>query len=255
MELFDSHCHLDLPQFDADRNAVLARMAQVGVTRAMVVAVDLEHLDQLQALSDAHPGFGFSLGLHPNHEVDKEPDAASLLALARQYPTISAIGETGLDYFRHQVEPALQQQRLRAHLAAADALNLPVIIHMREADADTLRILRQERPASGVMHCFSSDWAAAEAALDLGLHISFSGNVTFKRNDELRQVATKVPLERLLIETDSPYLAPMPLRGKRNEPSFVRHVAEAIASARGMAVAELAEVTTSNAIRLFGGKI
>ncbi|MDX8408494.1 MAG: TatD family hydrolase [Mariprofundales bacterium] len=254
MELFDSHCHLDFPQFDEDRDAVLTRMADAGVTRAMVVSVDLDHMDRLQALSDAHIGFGFSLGLHPNHELEQEPDAAALLALARRYPAIAAIGETGLDYFRHRVEPTLQQQRLHAHLEVAGELKLPVIIHMREADEDTLKILRQEQPASGVMHCFSSGWQAAEAALDLGMHISFSGNVTFKRNDELRQVAARVPLEHLLIETDSPYLAPMPRRGKRNEPSFVRHVADCIADVRGMDVTELAAATTANAKNLFGVK-
>ncbi|RMH53024.1 MAG: TatD family deoxyribonuclease [Zetaproteobacteria bacterium] len=252
MELFDSHCHLDFPHFDGDRDQVVARMKEAGVTRAMVVSVDLDHMERLQAFCAGYAGFGFSLGLHPNHEVEREPDVADLRSLAAAHPAVRAIGETGLDYFRHRVDPALQQQRFRAHLEAAGMLDLPVIIHMREADADTLAILREVRPQRGVMHCFSSGMAEAEAALELGLHISFSGNVTFKRNQALREVAARVPLDRLLIETDSPFLAPEPYRGQRNEPAFVRRVAEVVAEARGMAPEELARATTKNAMKLFG---
>ncbi len=252
MELFDSHCHLDFPHFDDDRDAVIARMTEAGVRRALLVAVDLDHMERLRTVAATSPGFAFTLGLHPNHEVAREPDLEALLALARSYPEIVAIGETGLDYFRHRVAPEVQRQRFRAHLETAAELELPVVIHMREADDDTLAILREMRPASGVMHCFSSGMAEAEQALELGLHISFSGNVTFKRNEELRAVAAVVPPDRLLIETDSPYLAPVPRRGERNEPSFVRHVAEVVARSRGMDVERLATVTTENAKALFG---
>jgi len=251
MELFDSHCHLDFPHFDEDRTQILARMNAAGVNRALLVAVDLDHMERLQACCRSHHGLVFSLGLHPNHEVEQEPDAASLLALARRYPEIVAIGETGLDYFHHRVEPQLQQQRFRHHLTVAATLGVPVIVHMRDADEDTLTILREQPPASGVMHCFSSGMAVAEAALALGMHISFSGNVSFKRNDDLREVAASIPLERLLIETDSPYLAPVPMRGKRNEPAFVAHVAQTVADVRGMTVEAVAAATTANARRLF----
>jgi len=227
-------------------------MAEQGVTRAVVVAVDLDHMDRLQACCSGYVGYHFSLGLHPNHEVVNEPDAASLLALAKQYPELVAIGETGLDYFHHRVDPALQQQRFRAHLAVASELQLPVIIHMRDADDDTLEILRECAPVCGVMHCFSSDMNAAQSSLDVGMYISFSGNVTFKRNDSLRAVAAQIPLDRLLIETDSPYLAPVPMRGKRNEPSFVAHVAKVVAEVRSISMESLAAATTSNAQRLFG---
>jgi len=252
MALFDSHCHLDLSHFDEDREQVLARMAKVGVSRALLVAIDLDHMDRLRACCHGKTGFSFSMGLHPNHEVAEEPDKASLLALAKEYSEIVAIGETGLDYFRHRVDPEVQQQRFRAHLEVAAQLQLPVIIHMRDADADTLAILREYQPICGVMHCFSSTLEVAEQALSFGMHISFSGNVTFKRNDALRTVANQVPLERLLIETDSPYLAPVPMRGKRNEPTFVAHVAAVVAEAREITLEALAEATTENGRRLFG---
>ncbi len=251
MALFDSHCHLDFPHFDDDRTQVVARMAEAGVGGALLVSVDLDHMERLQSCCREYPGFSYSLGLHPNHEVEREPDQQTLLALARRYPEIVAIGETGLDYFRHRVDPEVQKRRFRAHIETAQALRLPVIIHMRDADADTLAILREYQPVCGVMHCFSSTMAAAEEALGFGMYISFSGNVTFKRNDALREVAKAVPLGRLLIETDSPYLAPVPMRGKRNEPTFVAHVAARIAETRGIPVAELAAATTANAKALF----
>ncbi|MDX8412664.1 MAG: TatD family hydrolase [Mariprofundales bacterium] len=251
MTMFDSHCHLDFPQFDDDREQVMARMTQQGIAQAVLVAVDLDHMDRLQACCSGHDGYHFSLGLHPNHEVVDEPDVAALLALAQRYPEIVAIGETGLDYFHHRVDPTVQQSRFRAHLTAAAALQLPVIVHMREADGDTLDILDEFSPVCGVMHCFSSDMKTAQRALDLDMYISFSGNVTFKRNNGLREVAAQIPLERLLIETDSPYLAPVPMRGKRNEPTFVAHVAKVVAEARAMTVESLAAATTTNAQRFF----
>ncbi|PIW47877.1 MAG: DNAase [Zetaproteobacteria bacterium CG12_big_fil_rev_8_21_14_0_65_54_13] len=251
--LFDSHCHVDFHHFDDDRDAVFERMQQQGVTRLLAVSVELEQTPRLQALVAARDNVWFSVGVHPNHEVDSEPSEEELIRLAA-HPRCVAIGETGMDLFRHHVDPALQQSRFRTHIRAAHRLNKPVIVHMRDADEVTLRVLAEENIAGcgGIMHCFSSSWPAAKQALDMGMSISFSGNVTFKRNDALRDVARQVPDELLLIETDSPYLAPMPMRGKRNEPGFVRHVAECLAEVRGVSLERLAEQTTANAMRRFG---
>ncbi|RMH62944.1 MAG: TatD family deoxyribonuclease [Zetaproteobacteria bacterium] len=251
MVLVDSHCHLDFPHFDDDRDQVVSRMHSAGVRGIVAVAVELEQNARLQRLCAQYENVWFSTGVHPNHEVQHEPTVAQLVRQAT-HPRCVAVGETGLDYFRHRVPAEVQQVRLRTHLAAAAATGKPVIIHMREADDDVLRVLREEGvPAGGVMHCFSSTRETAAAALDLGMHISFSGNVTFKRNEALREVAAYVPLDRLLVETDAPYLAPVPHRGKRNEPTMVRHVAQCVAEARGMAVEALAEATTRNACALF----
>jgi len=251
MRLVDTHCHVDFHHFDDDREAVFERYAEAGGDWLVAVSVELEALPRLFALAESRPNVWCSVGVHPNHETDEEPDEARLIELAR-HPKCVAIGETGMDFFRHTVPAGTQEARFRAHIRAAKALDLPVIVHMREADADTLRVLAEEEAPKGVMHCFSSDWEAARRALDLGMHISFSGNVTFKRNETLREVASRVPLERLLIETDAPYLAPAPMRGKRNEPAFVCHVAECVAEVRGMAAEELAEACADNAARLFG---
>ncbi|OIP99267.1 MAG: DNAase [Zetaproteobacteria bacterium CG2_30_46_52] len=252
MQLFDSHCHIDFKHFDDDRDEVFSRMREAGVSRIVAVSVELEQTPRLTQLVESREGVWFSVGVHPNHEVTSEPTLDALVALSAHAKCV-AIGETGMDFFRHHVEPELQEVRFRTHMQAAHKVNKPVIVHMRDADSDTLRILKDEDVAGcgGIMHCFSSGWAAASQALDMGMSISFSGNVTFKNNHELREVAAKVPLESILIETDSPYLAPMPNRGKRNEPTFVRHVVECIAEVRGMALAELAEVSTANALKRF----
>ncbi|WP_018295404.1 TatD family hydrolase [Mariprofundus ferrooxydans] len=251
--LFDSHCHVDFHHFDEDRDAVFERMREQGVTRVLAVSVELEQTPRLEALVAARDNVWFSVGVHPNHEVDVEPTEDELIRLAA-HPRCVAIGETGMDFFRHHVDPAVQQARFRTHIRAAHKVSKPVIVHMRDADEATLDILRQENIAGcgGIMHCFSSSWSAAQQALDMGMSISFSGNVTFKRNDELRQVARQVPDDMLLIETDAPYLAPMPMRGKRNEPAYVRHVAECLSEVRGVSLATLAEQTTANAMRRFG---
>ncbi len=250
--LFDSHCHLTFPQFDEDRDEAFVRMAEAGVKGCVVVAVDLEHIADLQQLAEQHDHVWFSAGVHPNHTVEKEPDQDQLLAWAA-HPRCVAIGETGMDFFRHQVDAELQEARLRTHIRAANQCGKPLIIHNREADSATMRILAAEgiEHCGGVMHCFSSDWACASLALDLGMMISFSGNVTFKRNDALRAVAAKVPADRLMVETDSPYLAPVPLRGKRNEPAYVREVAACVAEVRGISLAQLAAETTANSRRFF----
>lgn len=251
--LFDSHCHVDFHHFDDDRDAVFERMRAQGVTRVLAVSVELEQTPRLEALVAARDNVWFSVGVHPNHEVDVEPTEDELIRLAA-HPRCVAIGETGMDFFRHHVDPVVQQARFRTHIRAAHKVNKPVIVHMRDADAATLDILKLENivGCGGIMHCFSSSWSAAKQALDMGMSISFSGNVTFKRNEELREVARQVPDDMLLIETDAPYLAPMPMRGKRNEPSYVRHVAECLAEVRGVSLATLAEQTTANAMRRFG---
>ncbi|TLS76226.1 TatD family deoxyribonuclease [Mariprofundus erugo] len=251
--LFDTHCHVDFHHFDEDRDAVFSRMLAAGVTSAVAVAVELEQVARLIALTEERERVWFSVGVHPNHEVEQEPAVDELMRLAT-HPRCVAIGETGMDLFHHRVDPAMQEARFRAHIRAATALAKPVIVHMRDADEVTLRVMEEENIAAcgGVMHCFSSSWPVAKRALDMGLSISFSGNVTFNRNVELREVARMVPDDMLLVETDAPYLAPMPMRGKRNEPSFVRHVAECIAGVRGVSLATLAEQTTANAMRRFG---
>ena len=253
IRLFDSHCHVNFGHFTEDRDAVFERMAAQGVEGCVVVAVDLDHIDELRALAEARDNVWFSVGVHPNHDVEIEPDVDALCALAR-HPRCVAIGETGMDFFRDHVDAGIQEARFRTHIRAAKALHKPVIVHDREADAASMRILAEEGvgDCGGIMHCFSSDWETASRAIDLGMSISFSGNVTFKRNDALRAVAARVPDELLMVETDSPYLAPMPNRGKRNEPAYVRHVAACIAEVRGVSLADLALQTTENTRRRFG---
>jgi TatD DNase family protein len=252
MQLFDTHCHIDFEHFAGDRDDVFARMQEAGVTRIVAVSVELEQTPRLIRLVESRDGAWFSVGVHPNHEVDSEPTVEQLCELA-QHEKCVAIGESGMDFFRHHVDPAIQEQRFRTHIRAAHLLNKPVIVHMRDADDATLRILKEENVAGcgGIMHCFSSNWQAASQALDMGMSISFSGNVTFKRNDALREVASKVPEESILIETDSPYLAPVPMRGKRNEPTFVKHVAQCIADVREVPIGQLAKITMANALRRF----
>jgi len=252
MQLFDTHCHIDFEHFDDDRDDVFTRMQEAGITRIVAVAVELEQTPRLIDLAESRDGVWFSVGVHPNHEVDKEPAVEQLCELA-QHEKCVAIGESGMDFFRAQVDPVIQEERFRTHIRAAHAVNKPVIVHMRDADEATLRILKEENIAGcgGIMHCFSSNWQSASQALDMGMSISFSGNVTFKRNDELREVAAKVPEESILIETDSPYLAPVPMRGKRNEPTFVKHVAQCVTDARQISLDKLVEITTANALRRF----
>jgi len=252
MELFDTHCHIDFEHFDDDRDDVFARMAEAGVSRIVAVAVELEQTARLLDLVEHRDGVWFSVGVHPNHEVAQEPTVEQLCALA-QHQKCVAIGESGMDFFRHHVSPEIQETRFRTHIQAAHLVNKPVIVHMRDADAATLRILQEEniQDCGGIMHCFSSNWAAAKQALDMGMSISFSGNVTFKKNEALREIAAKVPEDMLLIETDSPYLAPVPKRGKRNEPTFVQHVAACIAQVRGVPVAHIAKISTANGLKRF----
>ncbi len=252
MQLVDTHCHVHFHPFDEDRELVLERYGEAGGQWLVAVAVDLEDVPQLFALMEEKTNVYCSVGVHPNHELEVEPTALQLCELAA-HPKCVAIGETGMDFFRHHVDKEIQEMRFRIHIQAAKRMNKPVIVHMREADADTMRILEGEGAdtCGGVMHCFSSTWEIAGRALDMGMSISFSGNITFKRNERLREVVARIPEEALLIETDAPYLTPVPHRGKRNEPGFVRHVAECIADVRGTTAEYIAGLTCENARRRF----
>ncbi|ATX82273.1 TatD DNase family protein [Mariprofundus ferrinatatus] len=251
--LFDTHCHVDFSHYADDRDAMFERMAAAGVEGCVVVGVDFSHINDLRALSEMRSNVWFSVGVHPNHEVEVEPSIKQLCELAAHSRCV-AIGETGMDFFRHHVAPEVQEQRFRTHIRAAKAMRKPVIVHNRDADSESIRILQEENVSEcgGIMHCFSADMETANAAIDMGMSISFSGNVTFKRNEELREVAAMVPDDLLLVETDAPYLAPVPFRGKRNEPAYVKYIAECIAGVRGVTLAELAARTTRNARARFG---
>jgi len=249
----DSHCHIDFPDFQEGVEPLLTRMAEAGVGHALCVAVNLENLPRVLDLARAHANLFASVGVHPDHDEGREPGIDELVELAG-LPKVVAIGETGLDYYRMRREEVdWQRQRFRVHIRAARRAGKPLIIHTRNAAADTLAILREEGAdqAGGVMHCFTESWEVAQAALDLGLYISFSGIVSFKNALELKEVARRAPLERLLIETDAPYLAPAPHRGRRNEPAYVRHVAEEIARLRGISLEAVEAATTANFFRLF----
>jgi TatD DNase family protein len=248
----DSHCHLDFPDLAPEIDGLLANMQRNEVTHALCVSVTLEDFPKVRALAERHPNLFASVGVHPDYEDVEEVSVEGLTALA-DHPRIVAIGETGLDYFRATDRPEWQRERFRTHIRAAIKTRKPLIIHTRSAADDTIRIMREENAgeAGGVMHCFTETWETAKAALDLGFYISFSGIVTFKNAVALREVARDVPLDRLLIETDSPYLAPVPHRGKTNEPSFVRHVAEEISRVRGVPLEDVARSTTDNFFRLF----
>jgi TatD DNase family protein len=256
----DSHCHLGEPQLLADLPAIRGAMARERVDRALVICTTLEEFDTVHGLALAHEEFWCSAGVHPDNEDVREPSVQDLLALAAR-PRVVAIGETGLDYYRlgerTVADMAWQRERFRVHIRAARASGLPLVIHTRSASEDTLAILREEStggegaPARGVFHCFTETREVARQALALDFMISFSGILTFKNAAELREVAREVPLERCLIETDSPYLAPMPHRGKTNNPSFVPLVAKQLADIKSCSVEEVAEATSRNFERLF----
>lgn len=250
--LVDSHCHLDFPDLIENETDILERMADNGVTHALCVSVKLETLPAVIGLAERHANLFASVGVHPDNADCEEPDEARLLELAA-HPKVVAIGETGLDYYWHKDAPEWQRARFRTHIRAARRCAKPLIIHTRNSAADTLRLMQEEGAdqVGGVMHCFTETLEVAERALDLNFHISFSGIVSFKNAEALRDVARFVPSDRLLVETDAPYLAPMPFRGKTNQPAYVRHVAQAVADARGESLASVAEATTRNFFRLF----
>ncbi len=248
----DSHCHLDFPDF-ADRiDEVLERMRENRVDGALCISVTLPEFPAVLALAQSHSQLWASVGVHPDYPDAVEPDVATLVELACD-PRIVAIGETGLDYYRLKGDLEWQRERFRVHIRAARATGKPLIVHTRAASADTIRILREEGAdaVGGVMHCFTEDWETASAAMDLGFCISFSGIVTFKNAHALREVAVRVPDDRLLIETDAPYLAPVPFRGKTNEPAYVRYVGEKLAEIRSVGIERIAQMTTANFSRLF----
>jgi TatD DNase family protein len=249
----DSHCHLDFPELAARLPELLDAMAAARVTHALCISVNLPDWPGVHRLATAYPNLYATAGVHPDYEDTPEPSVADLVALAAR-PKVVAMGETGLDYYRLSGDLEWQRARFRRHIRAAREAGRPLVIHTRSAADDTLAIMRDERAdeAGGVMHCFTETWDVAQAALDLGFHISFSGIVTFRNATALKDVATRVPLERMLIETDSPYLAPVPHRGKTNEPSFVPHVAVEIARLRGVPVEAIAAATSANFFRLFG---
>lgn len=252
--LVDSHCHLDFPEFAAELPGVVARAKAAGVGVCVSIGTRLSGFAAVAAVAARFPDIYCSVGVHP-HEAEKEPlgDAAPLLALARN-PKVVGIGETGLDYYYEHSPRAKQIANFRAHISAARALGLPLLVHTRDAEDDTIGILREEMGQgafTGLIHCFTGSQRLADAALDLGLYISASGIATFKKSEALRAVLARVPLNRLLVETDAPYLAPVPHRGKRNEPAFVVHTAAMLAELTGIAAEELARATTDNFFRLF----
>jgi len=260
----DSHCHLSFPELHGRIDAIRAEMAAAEVDRALCICTRLEEFATVLGLAQSYDNFWASVGVHPDEEQVTEPTAEGLVEAARSERVV-AIGETGLDYYRlcgrsiEQME--WQRERFRVHIRAGRRLDLPLVIHTRSASDDTLAVLRDESaqggqgagPAPrGVFHCFTESMDVARAALDLGFHISFSGILTFKNAVELKDVARRVPLDRMLVETDSPYLAPVPYRGKRNQPAFVRYVAEEIARLRGVDPSVIGEATSNNFFRLFG---
>lgn len=258
--LIDSHCHLqyiDLAAFQNSMENLLNSAKQKGVNRFLSVCVEPRDMSTLEAIACTYPEVRISAGIHPNSELERELDVAQLVAMA-QHDSCIAIGETGLDYYRteHETLKTVQRDRFRAHIQAAIACNKPLIIHSRDAQQDTIKILSGEKACEigGVLHCFTETWTMARALLDMGFYISFSGIVTFKNASQLHEVAKKVPLDRMLIETDAPYLAPVPFRGKQNHPALVQHVAEALAQLKNVDYESIAQRTTENYYECFRDK-
>jgi TatD DNase family protein len=260
----DSHCHLHMiestelndpadPAWDLDLEAILTLAKEYHVEHMLCVGTTLQDIEVMQAIVNAHAQVSMSIGLHPNETINKEPTVDELLALTA-LPKVVAIGETGLDYYRSTGDLSWQKNRFKTHIQAAIESKKPLIIHTRQAPEDTIALLIQHKAkqVGGVIHCFTEDWEMAKQAMDLGFYISFSGIVTFKNARALQEVAKKVPLERLLIETDSPYLAPMPHRGKINQPAYVKFVAEFLAHLKDISVETLAKQTTENYYQVFG---
>ena len=250
--LVDSHCHINFEALQTNLSDILEHARVNGVSHMLCVAVNLTDYPQVKQLAHTYDHIFASVGVHPNEHPSVEPSIDELLRLADDSQVV-AIGETGLDYFRSEGELEWQRERFRCHIRAARECGKPLIVHMRDASDDTLRIMQEEsaNDVGGVMHCFTATGEDAKAALALGFYISFSGIITFKNAGPLREVAAQVPINRLLIETDSPYLAPVPYRGKTNQPAYVRHVAEQLAELREIPFAELAEQTTQNFFSLF----
>ena len=253
MQIVDSHCHINFDELAKRLPDLLENARLNDVSHMLCVSVNLEDFPEVKALADEYPHIFASVGVHPCYEDVKEPSVEELISIA-QDPNIVAIGETGLDYFRiEDQDMTWQRERFVRHIDAAKEINKPLIIHTRSAADDTMRMLKVEGAdqCRGVMHCFAEDWEVAKKALDLGFYISFSGIVTFKSATAVQDVARKCPIDRVLLETDSPYLAPVPLRGKTNEPANVRHTAQFVADLKGVSLEQLAEKTTGNFFELF----
>ena len=254
MQIVDSHCHIDrleLNAFGGSIESMLDHARNLSVDKFLCVCIDLEHFDDVHTLSKSYPNIYCSVGVHPTETNCKDPSIEELLEYAKSNRVI-AIGETGLDYFHVRKDEAdWQRDRFRRHIAASNQSGKPMIIHMRDSKEDTIEILSREKAEKGVMHCFAEDLETAEAAIDLGFYISFSGILTFKSAQDLREVAKQIPTERILIETDSPYLTPVPYRGKPNSPAYTYYVAEKLAEIRNTTIGEIAKVTTQNFNKLF----
>ena len=253
MQIVDSHCHINFDELHQRLPDILANAKLNDVSHMLCVSVNLEDFPQVKALADQYEHIFASVGVHPCYEDVREPSIEELIEIGSDQ-NIVAIGETGLDYFRiEDQDMTWQRERFVRHIVAAKQVNKPLIIHTRSAAEDTMRILKEEGAdqCRGVMHCFAEDWEVAKKALDLGFYISFSGIVTFKSAETVQDVARKCPIDRVLVETDAPYLAPVPLRGKTNEPAYVRHTAQFVADLKGMSLEELAEQTSNNFFELF----
>ena len=252
--LVDSHCHLDFPDFAADLDAIVARAAEAGVGRLVTISTRVRRLGGLIAIAERFPNVYCSVGTHPHHADEEDGIAPDELIELTKHPKVVALGEAGLDYFYDNSSPEAQARGFRAHIAAARATGLPLVIHTREADADCQRILEEEvakGPFRAVLHCYTGGRELAMKAIELGLSISFTGIITFKKSEALRGLAAELPAERIMVETDAPYLAPGKFRGKRNEPAYVVEVAKVLADARGVSLEELSRQTTDNFFRLF----
>lgn len=250
----DSHCHIDtidlLPEHQGNMDCLISEIKNANLSHLLCVCIEVTQLEKIQALVNKYDFISYSVGTHPNVILNNEPSDDFLLKVAND-PKCIAIGETGLDFFRNEGDLTWQKTRFEQHIRVANAKKMPLIIHTRAAADDTLLLLKKNKAEQAIMHCFSEDWKIAQQCLELGYYISLSGIVTFKNAHQVHEVAKKIPLDRLLIETDSPYLAPMPFRGKQNRPSWVVHVCEAIAKLRGLSVEEVAQITTNNFLRLF----
>lgn len=254
MKLIDSHCHLDFPDLEAERDEVIARAGEAGVALMVTISTRVRRFDSIRAIAEAYPNVFCSVGTHPHNAGEEEGiPAAEIISLA-EHPKVVAIGEAGLDYFYDKAPRDAQAAGFRTHIAAARETGLPLVIHARDADDDVAAILRDETGKGAfpfILHCFSSGRSLAETGVELGGYVSFSGILTFKKSEELRAIARDLPRDRLLVETDAPYLAPTPHRGKRNEPAYVAHTAAVLADTLGISNDEIAEITTENALRIF----
>jgi TatD DNase family protein len=252
--LVDSHCHLDFPDFSADLDAIVARAAEAGVARMITISTRVKRLGELLKIAERFPDVYCSVGTHPHHADEEDGISADELIALTKHPKVVALGEAGLDYFYDNGSPEAQARGFRAHIAAARATGLPLVIHTRDADEDCRKILEEEvakGPFRAVLHCYTGGRKLAMAAIELGLSISFTGILTFKKSQALRDLAAELPADRIMVETDAPYLAPGKFRGKRNEPAYVVEVAKVLAETRGVSLDDIARQTSENFFRLF----